>query len=175
MADLVSQWTYYQLSNSGEQTQKTWADSLKSICTVNTQSELLYTLDEVEKIGMENFNDLNFFKNGIQPMWEDLSNVNGGRCMAEIGTNHKDVITTLWNRTVALCALDTFEGICGCVFNEKSNFRISIWISDPRYSEEILQAWKEVLDNCFVVYSFSMHNKYSESSKSKKKFSNRSK
>lgn len=173
MDNLQSKWTYYQLADNSEQTQKTWADALKAVCCVSTVPQLLFTLDEIGKAGLDNFNDLNFFKGEIQPMWEDPANVNGGRCMLEVSTNHKNAILEIWKKTVMLCASDLFDGINGCAFNEKANYRISLWISDPRESDEIVKIWKDVLDNNLGSFSFSLHNKYSEFSKSKKKFSNR--
>lgn len=170
MDNLKSSWTIYQLSGSGEQTQKTWASSMKSICVVKTIPELLSTLDNLERIGIENINDLNFFKDEIQPMWEDPSNVNGGRCILEISLNAKDEVLNVWKQTVALCVSETFDTICGCTFNEKSHYRICIWISDPRENEEIINAWKKILNENNFLFSFSLHNKYSDSSKNKKKF-----
>lgn len=173
MPNLQSKWTYYQLADNSEQTQKTWAESLRPVCSVTTVPQLLYTVEETEKIGLENLNDLNLFKNDIQPMWEQAANINGGRCMVEISTSHKNILPDLWKKTVALSASEVFDGICGCVFNEKANYRISIWISDPRDSDEIIKTWKELLECSFASFSFSLHNKYSDFSKSKKRFSNK--
>lgn len=169
MNALESEWKYYQLINSNEQTSKSWADSLKSIGTVKTVPELLFTLDETWKRGMENINDLNFFKNNIQPMWEDPANVNGGRCIMEIPTARKDILFDMWKNTVAFCASNAFECISGCVFNEKANYRISIWISDPQESEALMKAWKDTLNSNSVAFSFSLHNRYPDHSKYRKK------
>lgn len=173
MDEMRSNWKYYQIS-SIEQQQKDWASSIKQICAVRTIPELLYTLDQIEIAGLENFLDLNFFRQNIAPMWEDPNNVTGGRIIAEVHTALKDKLHDLWKRTVVFCALEPFKGINGCVYAEKANYRICIWISDPTSVEDITNAWKRILDCDELAFSFSLHAKHTESSKSKKKsFSSR--
>lgn len=173
MPGLQSEWRYYQLSNSSEQTQRSWADSLKMIGQVATVPELLHTLDETERRGLENLNDLNFFRTPVLPMWEDAANVNGGRCIMEVPTAQRELVFALWKSTVALCASGVFETICGCVFSEKANYRISIWISDPRECEALLKVWRDVLHCNHSMFSFALHNKYTDFSKNKKKHFNK--
>jgi len=168
MNEIKSSWKYYQIS-SQEQQQKDWAGSLKQICTVKAVPELLHTLDQTEIAGLENFLDLNFFKQNIQPMWEDPSNINGGRIIAEIPTALKDRLAELWRRTVAFCVLEPFEGINGCVYAEKANYRICIWISNPAVAEDITSAWRRVLSCDEVAFTFSLHAKHGDTSKSRKR------
>lgn len=171
MAELASSWKYYQLALSGEPSQKSWADSLRTVGTIRTIPELLYTLDEIEKSGFENINDLNFFKGEIKPMWEDASNINGGRCIMEIPVSCRENLPDIWRTTVALCCLNVFESITGCVFNEKANFRVAIWVSDMRETDAIIKAWKDVVRSSHYVFSVSLHNKYADGSKSRKRVS----
>ena len=100
-------------------------------------------------------------------MWEDPININGGKCTLEIPISMKDKLFDAWKMTVGLCTLGVFDNICGCVFNEKSNFRISIWISDPRDADDVLKAWKEVIDCPHGIFSFSLHNRFGDYNKSK--------
>lgn len=166
--ELQSEWRYTQIINI-DPTSKNWADNLKTICNVKTAPELLTTLDEIKRVGLENLTDVNFFKSTINPMWEDPININGGRCILEIPTSQKEKLFEIWKITVAMCASGAFDNICGCVFSEKANFRIAIWISDPREAEDILKAWKEVVDCSQAVFSFSLHNRFGDFSKSKRK------
>lgn len=168
MAEIKSSWRYYQVS-SQEQQHKDWASSLKNICTVKTVPELLDTLDQTEVAGLENFLDLNFFKHNIPPMWEDPNNVNGGRIIAEIPLSMKDALIELWKRTIAFCILEPFEGINGCVYAEKANYRICIWMSSPAGVEDVINAWKRVLNNNEVTFTFSLHARHGDSSKPKKR------
>ncbi|ELA42261.1 uncharacterized protein VICG_00660 [Vittaforma corneae ATCC 50505] len=173
MDEIKSNWKYYQVS-SIEQQQKDWASSVKQICIVKTVPELLYTLDQTEIAGLENFLDLSFFRQNIAPMWEDPNNVTGGRIIVEIPTALKEKLHGLWKKTVVFCILEPFKGINGCVYAEKANYRICIWISDPTSAEDITHAWKRILDCDELSFSFSLHAKHTEPSKSKKKpFSSR--
>lgn len=168
MQGLQSEWRYYQLAGS-EQSQRSWADSLKMVGKATTVPELLYTLDETEKRGMENINDPNLFNGAVLPMWEDAANVNGGRCILEVPMSQRDALHGLWRTTVAFCCSGIFDSINGCVFNEKTYYRISIWISDPRENELIIKAWRDVLQGGQLSFSFALHNKYTDYSKNKKK------
>lgn len=172
MLDLNSEWKYYQLSSGSEQNQKSWADAIKMVGAVKTIPELLYTLDEIEKVGLENLNDIHFFKGDVMPMWEHPVNVNGGRCIFELPISGKEFILEAWKKTTAFCSSNIFETISGCVFSEKASFRISIWISDPRESDDIINAWKELLKGIFGSFSFSLHNKYGDYNKNKRRGNN---
>ncbi|KAI4292925.1 translation initiation factor 4E [Pancytospora philotis] len=168
---MESGWCYYQLSNNSEQTVKSWADSLKRVGEVRTVPELLYTLDEIEQKGFENLIDLNFFKGSVKPMWEDPANINGGRCILEVPLTMREAVPDIWRSTVALCVSHLFDTINGCVFNEKSCFRIALWISDPAEAEATIKAWRELIPAGYTSLNFSLHNKYGDHSKGKKRFS----
>ena len=166
---LAEKWTYSQISQQ-DVSKKTWADSLKTICTVKTIPEVLFVLEKIEAINMDKLADVNFFKANIEPMWEDPANVNGGRIIMEIPLEFKNKLASSWNNTVAFCISDKVSGICGCVFSEKANYRICIWISDPKYEAEIREGWMSIIDCPGVQFSFSLHNRYhGDSSKSRRK------
>lgn len=168
MHEMKTHWRYYQIS--GLEQQKNWADSMKAICSLRTFPELLYTLDQTRSVGLDSLLDLNFFKNGIQPMWEDPSNVNGGRIIMEIPVARKDMLFDIWAKTLVFCALEPFEGVNGCVYAEKANYRVCIWVSDASVSDEIMNAWKHILGCSSAVFTFSLHNKHGDGSKFKKGF-----
>lgn len=152
-------WKYYQLNMKEGLQEKSWAESLKEIGTVKHTPELLYTLDKIKEAGIENIMDLNFFKDNIKPMWEDPVNINGGRCILDVPFSQKNNVFDFWKTTVAYCYSGVFSSICGCVFAEKANYRISIWISDARDSDEIIKTWKELLNCGLCTFDFSLHNK----------------
>lgn len=170
MQKIKTSWKYYQIS-SAEQNQKNWADCIKSVCTMHTYPELLYVLDQTKKAGLENFLDLNFFKDSIMPMWEDSENVNGGRIIMEVPQSQKDILHSLWARTVVFCSLEPTEGINGCVFAEKANYRICIWISNPSVAEEVANAWRHVLNCNSATFTFTLHNRQGDNSKYKRNYS----
>lgn len=168
MSEIKSIWKYHQIS-SPEQQQIDWANSIKQICTVKTIPEILYTIDQTESAGLENFLDLNFFKQNIAPMWEDPNNIHGGRIIAEFPLSMKDKLHELWKRTVVFCALEPFHGINGCVYTEKASYRICVWISDPSNADDIKAAWKHVLDCDDVSFAFTIHSERTDGSRLKKR------
>lgn len=161
---MKSQWKYYQVVTSDTQ-QKNWADCIKHIATVKTYPELHHTLDMTLVAGIENFHDLNFFRHGVQPMWEDPANKNGGRIIMEIPLSHKDILHTLWSKTTIFCALDAFSTITGCVYAEKANYRICLWIGDSNFAEDVTGAWKHVLECNVATFAYSSHDKNNDSSR----------
>lgn len=170
--DMKSQWKYYQIV-APESNQKNWADCIKQIAVVNSYPELLYTLDKTSEFGFENFNDLNFFKDNIKPMWEEQVNKNGGRIIMEIPMSQKDIVFEIWRRTVTFCAKEVFNSVNGCVYAEKANFRICIWIGDSNFADDITNAWKKVLDYDQGTFVYSSHDKTSELSKKGRKYTHR--
>lgn len=168
MEEMQSTWKYYQ-SASIEQQQKDWAGSIKMLRAIKTIPELLTTFDKIEAVGLDNFLDMNIFKQNIAPMWEDPNNIGGGRILAEIPHSLKDKLHELWKKSVVFCVIELFKEINGCVFAEKANYRISLWISNPTNYQEIINAWKEVLDCDEITFSFSLHSKHPDTSKSKKR------
>lgn len=158
MDELSSEWNCYQLSSTPEQSSRNWAESLKNVCTVRRVPQLLFLLDEMAKINITSFIDFNFFKCGIMPMWEDPANMNGGRCIIEIPHSKKDAVMNVWKVTALLCSCNAFSTISGCVYNEKANYRISIWVSEEKESNEIIKIWKELVNMPEATFAFTFHN-----------------
>lgn len=172
--EMKSQWKYYQVV-APENNQKSWADCIKPIATITTFPELLDSFDKTLEFGLENLNDLNFFKNDIKPIWEEQANKNGGRIIMEVPLSQKDIVFEIWKRTVVFCAMNLFTTVNGCVYAEKANFRICIWIGDSNFSEEVTNAWKKVLDNDQATFIYSSHDRASDASKRGKKYLHKNK
>ena len=135
MEEMNSEWKY-QVSLL-EQATKNWADTSKWISTVNTFPQLNCTLTKTAEEGLENLNDLNFFKQSIKPIWEDDVNKRGGRIIMEIPLSKKEMLNEVWKKTVVFCAVEPYDCINGCVYGEKANYRISLWIGDSNMADEI--------------------------------------
>ena len=158
MLEMKSQWKYFQIARQTEQ-MKNWSDCIKQIAMVSTYPEVLYTLDMTGLAGLENLNDLNFFKNGVQPMWEDVANKNGGRIIMELPLLQLELLQELWRRTIIFCAIEAFPTVTGCVYAEKVNYRICLWIGDSNLADEVTSAWKHVLDCEFATFSYISHDR----------------
>lgn len=169
MAALLSEWRCYQLSKSNEAASKNWAEALRCVATVKEETELLFVLDAIATHHLERFYDFNIFKNGIKPMWEDKANMNGGRCIYELPNTHTDLLHSAWTNTTILCTHSGIDSICGCVYNSKnSNFRIAIWIADPRDQETVMGMWRAVLPSEGSFF-YSSHTRQSDYSRAKKR------
>ena len=169
MAEARANWSYYQVLPSQDNPNVNWSDLIRRICTLSTPSELMYTLDATEKAGFSSISDLHFFKEDIKPMWEDPRNSNGGRCIMEIPAALSSRISEFWNATVAFCFAGVFDSITGCVCSEKSTFRISIWVGSQDEVDEIIKAWKSLVDQSACTCIFAPYNKMGDQSKFKRK------
>ncbi len=169
-------WRYYQITGNESSSEKNWAESIREIGSVKSVPELLYTLDKVESVGLLNLIDLNFFKSNLKPVWEDPANINGGRCILDIPLSQKNNIFEYWKKTVAFCYSGIFPSIAGCVFAEKANFRISIWITESQDSFEIISMWKKILNSGGVcLFEFRPHNKNYDHGFQRKRYVNKNK
>ncbi|KAI5150005.1 translation initiation factor 4E [Enteropsectra breve] len=164
-------WNYFQINTLTDNPRKDWADMLKNVCKFSSEGELLDSLDQIGEIGLHKMNDLYLFKDNIMPMWEDSQNINGGRIIVEIPQSMKENINNVWRRTAALCYVNAFSVINGCVINEKApSFRISLWVSSAHENDDIIECWKTLLNLPAISFNFSFHNKgYDSSSKQKKR------
>lgn len=163
-----SSFVLYQIS---PEPAKVWADSIKPLATIQSFPELMTSVDAAKAVGLENCTDIFYFREGIMPMWEDPGNVNGGRLVLEIPASQKDSLAEMWSKTLILTSLK-INGITGCTFAEKSNFRICIWISEPKFVDFISEAWREVLrmpSSCpYLPHNRSQDgNRYRKSNKGK--------
>jgi len=77
--------------------------------------------------------DFSLFKEGIQPMWEDPSNVDGGRWLINSVKQHRQqVLDRLWLETL-LCLIgeifeDASDEVCGTVINvRQKGDKLAIW------------------------------------------------
>ncbi|KAI5172351.1 translation initiation factor 4E [Nematocida sp. LUAm3] len=166
---LNEDWTFWYDYQEKKQwmNQDNWSDSLQSLCKV---SDVEHFWAAEEKIG--NVKDLpvssniHFFREGIQPMWEDKRNIKGGKWILELTSSQN--IHDIWINTLLLCISEfpllrsiqmhnnqllvnealldrNLEGvICGAVLSPRKNYiRISIWtnIKDERVVN-IGKLWK---------------------------------
>lgn len=81
-----------------------YSSCLNEVSTIDTIPKLLYLLENVEKANLWPLNsNLHFFRQGIQPLWEDKANMKGGKWVIEtpkaFGSNNTE-ITPLWEKTV---------------------------------------------------------------------------
>ncbi|KAK1350852.1 eukaryotic translation initiation factor 4E [Hamiltosporidium tvaerminnensis] len=146
---LSTPWTvYYDYQDRKTVTSSNWEDSLRNVCTVENVPSFLYALENIETAERWPMNsNIHFFRKNIRPMWEDSSNINGGKWVLELSRDDEYDIADIWNKTMAFCVSESAYGICGCVFSPRRAFnRIALWTSTTDESVlEIGNAWKETV------------------------------
>ncbi|KAJ3198870.1 hypothetical protein HDU67_003247, partial [Dinochytrium kinnereticum] len=130
---LQHKWTLWYDSQQKKATQSNWHDNLKNLITIETVEDFWGVYNNVIKatqlVAGSNFH---FFKQGIQPMWEDPSNAKGGKWVAPVPKGKKKELDNLWLNSILACvgeAFDDSEEICGAVVSvRRMQDRLSLWV-----------------------------------------------
>lgn len=145
-----------------------WSTSLKFVGETTDVETFWAIQNEVSKVGeLPVSSNMHFFRKGIQPMWEDKKNCEGGKWVLEIPEEVNPY--PFWENTLLFCisemtAMKTTQmqnnklvineavvdknlgdAICGAVFSpRKTCTRISLWlrIKDGR-AVRVGKLWKE--------------------------------
>ncbi|KAL5111203.1 Eukaryotic translation initiation factor 4E [Taenia crassiceps] len=132
-----------------------WEQRMQKVTTFNTVerfwSMMIHTLPPSE---IANGTDLYVFKDGIQPMWEDPKNENGGRWLINVPSINE--VNRYWEELLMLIVGNSWESeeeseeICGAVFQPRTRgIRLSLWTSNWQNKESIMRIGrriKEVLE-----------------------------
>ncbi|KAG0437348.1 Eukaryotic translation initiation factor NCBP [Dictyocoela muelleri] len=107
---------------------------LKHVCTITTVENLSFFLRHLCPIDdLPCITDINIFKEGIQPLWEDENNICGGKWIMKI---KKEVAQRLFERLLVRMAARPFE-----------NFDINGIVLSVRYRHAILAIWTRDTSN----------------------------
>ncbi|OAG30965.1 translation initiation factor 4E [Nematocida displodere] len=145
-----------------------WSDSLQTLGKVSDAEGFWGLTNEIgDTQELPISSNLHFFRNGIQPMWEDKRNMEGGKWVLELISGN--TVQHIWSQTLLFCISEltnmkvprtnnsvlevtdatvdkTMDSvICGAVLSPRKNFiRISIWTSvkDSRVMK-VGSLWKE--------------------------------
>ncbi|XP_032290877.1 eukaryotic translation initiation factor 4E1 isoform X1 [Drosophila virilis] len=134
-------WTLWYLENDRS---KSWEDMQNEITSFDMVEDFWSLYNHIKppselKIG----SDYSLFKKGIQPMWEDETNNDGGRWVISIGRCSKLELDKLWLDVLLILigeAVQHTEEICGAVINlrSKSN-KISIWTANGHNEVAVME------------------------------------
>ncbi|KAJ3332365.1 hypothetical protein HDU76_000466 [Blyttiomyces sp. JEL0837] len=151
---LQNKWTLWYDAQQKKATQANWHDNLKNLITVDTVEDFRGVYNNVLKASqLAAGSNYHLFKHGVQPMWEDPENANGGKWVAQIpkAKKQKD-LDTLWLNTVLICIGEGFEHseeICGAVVSVRRHAdRISLWtktVNNAKVCTSIGTEWKKAL------------------------------
>ncbi|KAL7669198.1 hypothetical protein ACOME3_009863 [Neoechinorhynchus agilis] len=165
MFPLENAWSFYFLKN--EQS-RAWRDNIVFVSNVETAEEFWSVINHLQTVNKLHFNtDLMVFKRGIQPMWEDPMNINGGRWVFFIDKRHTAVdLDACWLHLLMAIVGDQFgdldEGcLVGAVLSVRKNgCKIALWTRngfDEALQRRIGRKFKDVLalpPSTTVLYEF---------------------
>jgi len=81
-------------------------------------------------------------------MWEDATNVNGGKWVVPLPKNRKDILDEYWLQSVLTVIGENFdEGdeICGCVVSiRKQQDRLALWTKTADNKEACISIGKQI-------------------------------
>ena len=163
---LEAGWTlYYEMPSqpASKRSEKSWKSSLKSIATVHTVEDFWGVYNNVppaSRLATAYY----FFKENIEPAWEDRTCAQGGKFMFTVNPGRID---QYWLNTLLACVGETLDPsvdqICGIVCQfKRSIFRISIWTEyaceNSRADLEALgHRLHEVLEDKDIPVEFKFH------------------
>ncbi|XP_019851087.1 PREDICTED: uncharacterized protein LOC100637079 [Amphimedon queenslandica] len=139
---LQNKWVLWYLKNDK---QKEWKDNLRKIICIDTVEEFWSVYNHIKPPSqLSSGCDYMLFKEGIEPMWHDKTNKNGGRWLLNIDKRDRKygVLDNIWKETL-LCLIgeifdDSSDDICGAVVqNRIKGDRISLWTKAAKNKEHV--------------------------------------
>lgn len=132
---LENRWTLWFDNPQAKQTVNKYGKTLKAIYTFDTVEDFWCLYNNIKTPGqLQPSATFLLFKEGIEPIWEDPKNTNGGCWTASLNNrspNSKQQIDAWWLNSVLACIGEQFsEGdeVCGVAVNIRNKGdRIELW------------------------------------------------
>ncbi|PAV81781.1 hypothetical protein WR25_17521 [Diploscapter pachys] len=116
---------------------KDWEDCLKQVSIFDTVEDFWALYNHIQTASGLNWgSDYYLFKEGIKPMWEDESNVKGGRWLVVVDKQRRiQLLDHYWLELLLAIVGEQFEDlgdfICGAVVNvRQKGDKVSLWTRD---------------------------------------------
>lgn len=157
--------TFKVFDSAGDEISRdTYEKNLRTLCTLETEENVSYLLHHLRDFcSIDKHFYINVFREGISPVWEDESNMNGCDWSLML---RKEVCQRYFERLlVCLCSgfFRTFEptGIVG--IHKDNRFKLSIWSKNVPSTAEcaaVIGELKSALDIDFVItFHYKNHSK----------------
>jgi len=121
---------------------KPWEECLKQITTFRTVEDFWALYNHIQLAsGLSFGSDYYMFKEGIQPMWEDKSNRDGGRWLINVDKGRRnELLDRYWLELLLAMVGEQFDEfgdqICGAVVNIRNKGdKISLWTREASNDE----------------------------------------
>jgi len=152
---LQHRWTLW-FDNGKKTSQENWANNLRKVLTVDTVEDFWRLYNNITPASkLSTSSTYHFFKENIEPKWEDPCNAKGGKWVVTLHTRaRKESLDKLWLWTLLACIGESFEDeeeICGGVISiRKQQDKIALWTRSGDHDEEatkrVGRKLKEVLE-----------------------------
>lgn len=169
---LNSKWTLYYYRPDKN---RDWNECQHKIHVINTVEEFWSLFNHLKKPSeIQSGGDYSFFKNDIQPMWEDPQNREGGRLtVVHVNQKQSAVADDVWLDLLVFLIGEDFEHTnetCGMVMNSRSyGYKIGVWTSqsDEKVVRNIGQQIKRSMDprNLDKPITFEVHSETQKNAK----------
>jgi translation initiation factor 4E len=138
---LKEKWALFcDIASAKKLTTQNWSSSIRKVCVIRTVEEFWALYQDMPKVSdISTGSTYHFFKNGVEPEWEDSNNIGGGRWTFLIGQNAFSTLDSLWlNTLLALIGNECpfAENICGVIICVKTKqVKLSIWVKHAKNAE----------------------------------------
>jgi len=125
---LRNEWVLWYLHRSPGQKIHNYEKATRKIATFSTVEEFWAVYVHLQRpSSLPNISDIHIFKAGIQPMWEDPINIDGGKWIIRL---RKGIANRYWEEISMALVGDQFgEEVCGAVLSVRNlEDVISIWV-----------------------------------------------
>jgi len=121
---------------------KAWEECLKEVASFDTVEDFWALYNHIQLAsGLSWGSDYYLFKEGIQPMWEDPNNIEGGRWLIQVDKNKRnELLDHYWLELLMAVIGEQFDDhgdqICGLVINvRQKGDKVSLWTRDSSKEE----------------------------------------
>ncbi|MBN3288034.1 IF4EA factor, partial [Polyodon spathula] len=145
---LQNRWALWFFKNDKS---KTWQANLRLISKFDTVEDFWALYNHIQlSSNLMSGCDYSLFKDGIEPMWEDERNKQGGRWLITLTKQQRrSDLDRFWLETVGEAFDDHSDDVCGAVVNIRTKGdKIAIWTTDYENKDAIThigQVYKERL------------------------------
>jgi len=145
---LQNRWSMWYFKNDK---QKDWKSNLRFLASCDTVEDFWALFNHLKSAsGLQAGCDYSFFKEGIEPMWEDPNNVKGGRWLINLNRQQRSFeLDRFWQETLLCLIGESFDPfsdeICGAVVNIRpKGDKLAIWTGDAEKQEKVMKIGKNM-------------------------------
>jgi len=137
---LKNRWAMWYFKNDKS---KDWKDNQRNVYSFDTVEDFWALYNHMlQPSELQSGCDYSLFKEGIEPMWEDASNKNGGRWLINSMKQQRQYfLDRFWMETLLILVGEVFEAasdeVCGTVINIRpKGDKLGIWTRDAEEQEK---------------------------------------